>query len=200
MEIKAICFDLDGVYFTPESFQRFKKAISKGVDDEIVNNVLYKSNMMLSFKKGEISENEYWDFVRSELKINFENEQIFEILKDSYEVNPKIVELVRTVREKGYKTCICSNNFETRIRELNKKFDFLKDFDVHIFSYKTGVMKPDKKIYEALIRESHVNADQIVYSDDSSEKLVGANELGIHTFVFESVEGFVNKLRGFNIL
>ena len=200
MEIKAICFDLDGVYFTPESFQRFKKAISKGVDDEIVNNVLYKSNMMLSFKKGEISENEYWDFVRSELKINFENEQIFEILKDSYEVNPKIVELVRTVREKGYKTCICSNNFETRIRELNKKFDFLKDFEVHIFSYKIGVMKPDKKIYEALIRESHVNADQIVYSDDSSEKLVGANELGIHTFVFESVEGFVNKLRGFNIL
>lgn len=200
MEIKAICFDLDGVYFTPESFQKFKRTISNGVDEEIVNNVLYKSNEMLSFKKGLITENEYWNFVRRELKIDLKNEQLFEILKDSYETNLQIVDLVRTVRKKGYKTCICSNNFETRIRELNKKFDFLKDFDVHIFSYKTGVMKPDKGIFEALIRESHVDANQIVYSDDSPEKLLGANELGIHTFVFETVDGFVNQLRDFNVL
>jgi hypothetical protein len=42
MNIKAVCFDLDGVYFTPESFQRFKKNISNGIDEETVNNILYK--------------------------------------------------------------------------------------------------------------------------------------------------------------
>ena len=100
MNIKAVCFDLDGVYFTPESFQRFKKAISNGVDEDVVNHVLYKSNQMLSFKSGTISENEYWNFVRKELNINFTNEELFNTLQDSYETNTQIVDIVRLVREK----------------------------------------------------------------------------------------------------
>jgi HAD superfamily hydrolase (TIGR01509 family) len=88
----------------------------------------------------------------------------------------------------------------TRIRELNKKFDFLKDFDVQVFSYDVGVTKPDKKIFESLVKKSKVDANQIVYSDDSPIKLSGAEELGIHTFVFENVDGFVEKLEEFQVL
>ena len=200
MAIKAVCFDLDGVYFTPESFQRFKKKLGKGVDGELVNYVLYRSEQMLSFKRGEISENEYWDFVRSKFDISLSNDEIFSILRDSYETNSEVIDIVRSVKEKGYKTCICSNNFETRVRELNEKFDFLKDFDVQVFSFKVGTMKPDKKILEVLVRESGVNPDEIVYSDDSPDKLKGANELGIHTFVFEGIEGFVDRLNEFGVL
>ena len=200
MNIKAVCFDLDGVYFTPESFQRFKKSISNGIDEERLNNVLYKSSEMLSFKRGEITENEYWDFVRRELEIDLTNEQIFRTLQDSYETNSEIVDIVHAVRKKGYKTCICSNNFITRIRELNNKFDFLKDFDVHVFSYEVGVMKPDQKIFESLVKKSQVRADQIIYSDDSPDKLAGAEELGIHTIVFEDVSSFVTKLKEYQIL
>ena len=61
-------------------------------------------------------------------------------------------------------------------------------------------MKPDKEIFKALIRESNVEPQQIVYSDDSPEKLSGANELGIHTFVFENVDGFIKKLKEFEVL
>lgn len=200
MNIKAVCFDLDGVYFTPESFRKFKNTIGKGIDTEILGYVFHESPEMLNFKRGKISENEYWNFVRKELDINLTNEQIFEILRNSYEVNQEIADIVKQVRAKGFKTCICSNNFETRIRELNNKFDFLNDFDVHVFSYKVGTLKPNKEIFKALIKDSNVEANQIIYSDDSPNKLSGAIELGINTFVFDTVDRFIAKLKEYNVL
>ncbi len=198
--IKAVCFDLDGVYFTSSSFQRFKKAISNGMDENIVNHVFHQSKEMLSFKMGETTENEYWNFVRKELGISYSNEEIYNLLQNSYETNTQIVEIVRLVKARGYMTCICSNNFETRIRELNKKFDFLGDFDIHVFSYKVGVLKPNKRIFETLIQKTNIEPNQIVYSDNSPEKMSEANELGIHTFVFEDVQGFTKKLEGFGVV
>ncbi len=231
--IHSICFDLDGVYFTKESFRRFKASlldvanqtssstdsrITSSIDPSLQSNissssspsspstspltispedidqVLYHSDEMMKFKTGKISENDYWNFARKYLGLTVNNNEIFSLLFDAYEVNPQVVELVRKVRSQGYQTCICSNNFETRIRILNEKFDFLKDFDVVVLSYKVGVMKPDKGIFQELINRCAVPPRQIVYSDDSPEKLAGAQELRITNFVFEDVEQFERKL------
>lgn len=200
MDIKAVCFDLDGVYFTPESFKRFKNVVAKDADKPISDYVFHESKEILQFKKGEISENEYWDFVRLQLEITLSNEEIFKIMRDSYETNPQVVEIVHRVRKNGFKTCVCSNNYVTRIRELNNKFKFLDDFDTQIFAYDVGVLKPDKKIFEALINQSKVKPSEIIYSDDSPDKLKGATELGIHTFVYEDIKSFINKLKSFGVL
>jgi epoxide hydrolase-like predicted phosphatase len=197
--IKAICFDLDGVYFTGESFQRFKKKISGNVSEKKSNDVLYSSQMMLDFKKGIISENEYWDYARRELKVEYTNQEIFKMLTDSYEVNPEVLEVVRKARRGGYQTCICSNNFVTRIRELNKKLKFLKDFDITVFSFQIGYLKPERKIFETLIKESKVKPEEILYSDDSQEKLAGAVDLGINAFLYENFQQFVSKLREYGV-
>ena len=74
--IKAICFDLDGVYFTPESFKKFKTAIlelSQNKDLEEVNFVFHKSQEMVDFKLGQISEEAFWDFAKSKLGLNLSN-------------------------------------------------------------------------------------------------------------------------------
>ena len=187
--MKAVTFDLDGVYFTPQSFKNFKANLPKKVMDEYkLNWVLYKSPEMLNFKMGKMEENEYWDFVRKELGVELNNSEIFKLLRDSYEVNPEVKEYVNEVKAKGLKTCICSNNFVTRIRELNSKFDFLKDFDVKVLSYEVGIMKPEKGIFEVLIKQSGVKPEEIVYADDDESKLQGAIDLGINAFVYEGFE------------
>lgn len=193
--IKAICFDLDGVYFTSASFQRFKANLPKTVtDEEKINHVLAKSDEILNFKRGKLTEEEYWNFARKELGITVDNEGIFTCLRDSYEINPDVRKYIAGIRAKGYKSCACSNNFVTRIRELNNKFDFLKDFDFTVFSYDVGITKPDKEIFEKLVEKSGVQPNEIVYSDDDESKLAGAKELGIQAFVFENFEQFTKKL------
>ncbi|MBP9758994.1 HAD-IA family hydrolase [Candidatus Dojkabacteria bacterium] len=197
--IKAICFDLDGVYFTQESFLKFKKAIGINSTEEKTNFVFHKSEQISDFKKGLIGENDFWNFVRKELNLTLKNEEIFEFLRDSYSVDENVKKTVEKVKGLGLKACICTNNFETRIRELDNKFNFLKDFEVKIISHEVGVMKPDIKIFEELIRNTKVEPNEIVYSDDTAEKLEGANKLGINTFVYEGFDKFVEKLQEFGV-
>ena len=189
------------MYFTKESFPRFKEVLlaQSTTSMEKVDVVMHCSDEMLRFKKGHITESQFWDFVRKNLQISMTNEQMFRALRDAYTVNEDVLDIVREVRKNGFQTCVCSNNFETRIRELNEKFDFLKEFDVTVFSYEVGVMKPDKGIFRKLVDECGVVPEEIVYSDDSPEKLGGAKEIGIQTFVFEGVEEFVERLEGLGI-
>jgi epoxide hydrolase-like predicted phosphatase len=193
--IKAVTFDLDGVYFTPQSFKNFKTNLPKAVTDEDkVNWVLYKSEEMRSFKLGKISEDVYWNFVRRELGSSLDNQDIFKLLQESYTINPEVQSYVREVRAKGIKTCICSNNFVTRIRELDAKFDFQKDFDIRVYSYEVGAMKPDKAICTALINQTGVKPEEIIYADDDESKLQGAIDLGINAFVYTDFATYQRKV------
>lgn len=198
--IKAITFDLDGVYFTSESFKRFKANLPKATSDEAaVNQVLYKSPQMQLFKTGKISEDNFWAYARQELGINVSNPDIFRILRDSYEINPQVRDYVHQVKSAGYKTCICTNNFITRIRELNKKFNFLADFDIQVISYEVGYIKPDPRIFQALLERSQVLPGELVYSDDDSSKLTGAKDLGINAFAYEGFDKFVTSLHSLGV-
>ena len=198
--IKAICFDLDGVYFTAQSFKNFKKNLPKEInDEEKVSYVLAKSDEMMKFKTGKISEEDYWDYAAKELKIQTDLDGICDCLRESYNINHEVVDYVAKVQEAGYKTCICSNNFITRVRELDNEWGFLDLFDVKVFSYEVGFMKPAKEIYQTLIIRTGVNPKEIVYSDDDENKMTGAKELGINTFLYTGFNDFKKKVASFGV-
>lgn len=192
--IKAICFDLDGVYFTSDGFKSFKRKIEDlGVSKEKIDFILH-GDPMTQFKKGLLSEEAFWAQAVSHWGISKTFSDLKYMLGEGYEINPQVDALVEKVRKNGYKACICSNNFKTRIEVLDLKFDFLKNFDFYIFSYQVGIMKPDKGIYEDLLRQGSLQANELIYSDDSQDKLQGALELGINAFVYENFNQFVGKL------
>jgi epoxide hydrolase-like predicted phosphatase len=200
--IKAICFDLDGVFFTKKGMESFVESlISQGATEEAVRYAVFKSNEMNAYKRGEINEAEYVAFLNQYIGLNLKIEQFSQQLVAGYEINQDVVNLINQLRENGYKACICSNNFETRIRELTNKFNFLQYFDTAVFSYKVGILKPNKGIFETLIKQSEVLPEEIAYSDDNEEKLKGALELGINAFLFENFEHFQGELKrlGVNI-
>lgn len=192
--IKAICFDLDGVYFTSKGFSSFKeKIMNLGVSKEDTDYYLH-GEPMLEFKRGEVSEEDYWQGAVDYWNLDIAPSEIIELLPLGYEIDPEVHKVLEQVKESGYKTCICSNNFVTRIEKLQKKFGFLEDFDVAVFSYEIGVTKPDKKIFEELIRRTNVKPEELVYSDDGEDKLKRALELGINAFLYENFEQFKDKL------
>jgi putative hydrolase of the HAD superfamily len=194
--IKAVTFDLDGVYFTENSFQDFKNNLPKKITDEVeVNRVLFKSDEILAFKRGELSEDQFWDFVRSSLGVTLNNDQIFQLLADNYQVNQNVVDTVKKVRKLGIKTCICTNNFPTRINALDQKFNFLSDFDVKVFSYQVNAVKPDPKILRALIDQSACDPSEIFYADDKQANVDSALSLGINAILYTDFNGFVAQLR-----
>lgn len=193
--IKAICFDLDGVYFTKIGMESFVESlVSMGCDRDKIMYAIFKSDEMKSFKRGEISEFDFWNYINTTLGLNKTVSEYKDLLVSGYEVNTEVQVYILELRSKGYKTCICTNNFETRISTLEARFGFLQNFDVKIISYEKGILKPDKEIFKSLIVESGLDASEIAYSDDNEDKLLGAKELGIEAFVYVDFDQFQQKL------
>jgi putative hydrolase of the HAD superfamily len=99
----------------------------------------------------------------------------------------------------GIKTCICTNNFPTRINALNQKFNFLSDFDIHVFSYEIGAIKPDSKIFQTLIDRSGCLPQEIVFADDKQGNVDAALSLGINAFLYTDFENFVSELKNLGV-
>lgn len=198
--IRAVCFDLDGLFFTERSFSDFKMRISDQTNQSDLIDDVFHGSMMSNFKTNIITEETYWDYVRQTLEVTLTNEEIFKMLRESYVVNAHVKRYVCELKEAGYIICLCSNNFITRIRELEEEFAFLRHFDTRIFSYDIGVLKPNINIFQALVEQCGVNASEIVYSDDSESNLSGAKELGIHTFIFNNINQFKLSLKNFGIV
>ncbi|MDP2860618.1 MAG: HAD-IA family hydrolase [bacterium] len=198
--IKAVCFDLDGVYFTKGGMVKFKDAIvGFGASREKVDYVLHDSPEMAAFKRGETTENKFWSFACRFWGIKKTKKEIEEVLVRGYEIDKKVDALIKKVRKSGYKTCVVSNNYSTRIGALEKKFHFLKNFDIVVLSFKVGVTKPDKKIFKILLGKAKIKPGELAYSDDNEEKLGGARELGIQTFIYNDFNSFTKRLKALGV-
>ncbi len=198
--IKAICFDLDGVYFLNGKSNFIKALINLGVSEDEAKRVFLKSDEMNAcYKLGKMTDDDYWIWALKEWKLQLSVSEIIDLLIKGYETNPDAVDYVKKVRQVGYKTVICSNNFPARINGLQQRFGFLDDFDVVVLSYEVGVAKPDKGIFEALVRRSGVEPSELVYSDDDESKMTGAKELGINTFLYTDFPAFVKHLESLGV-
>jgi putative hydrolase of the HAD superfamily len=197
---KTITFDLDGVYFTGDSFRNFKNNLPKTVTDQsLIDYVFFQSPEQHHFRTNQIGEDDFWSYVKQTLGVTVSNSEIFALLADSYQINPQVDEVVKKVRQNGYKTAICTNNNPTRVRVLNEKLNFLANFDIQIYSYEIGVTKPDPKIYQALISASGCLPQEIAYSDDKPQNVSAAQALGINAFDYTTFDDFKNKLVGLGV-
>jgi putative hydrolase of the HAD superfamily len=200
--IKAITFDLDGVYFVNGKSNFISNIVKLGVSEDEAKRVFLKSDEMNNlYKAGKMTDEEYWTWAKNEWKLNKSAKELMELLVLGYEVDQNVVETVKNVRANGYKTLICTNNFPARINGLQNRFKFLDDFDGKSISYEVGSSKPDSKIYQKLIEVSGVNANEIVYADDNNDNILEAQKLGINAFFYENFDGFIEELRklGVNI-
>lgn len=200
--IKAITFDLDGVYFVNGKSNFIANIVKLGVSEDEAKRVFLKSDEMNhQYKEGKMTDEEFWTWANNEWKLDKTPKELTELLISGYEVDESVVETVKKVRVNGYKTLICTNNFPARINGLQERFKFLDDFDGKSISYEVGSSKPDTKIYQKLVEVSGVNADEIVYADDNNDNISEAQKLGINAFFYEEFNKFIEKLKelGVNI-
>ena len=64
----------------------------------------------------------------------------------------------------------------------NRKWlSFCKLFDKMYLSHKLGLKKPDIKIFEYILKEQKLKAEEAFFVDDSPQHIAGAKKLGIHS-------------------
>lgn len=193
--IKAITFDLDGVYFIKGKENFIANLVKLGVTEAEVIRVFFKSDEMnKKYKTGEMTDEEYWTWAIKEWGLDKSVDELKQLLISGYEVNKQVEEIVKKVRTNGYKALVCTSNFPARINGLQARFHFLDNFDAWVFSYEVGVNKPDKKIFKELVKRSDVKAEEIVYADDYEISVESAKGVGINAFLYQNFEQFMGEL------
>jgi inorganic pyrophosphatase len=200
-KIKAICFDLDGVFFTPKGKNSFHNALINeyGVSKEIIDELMYRSPEMAQLVRGKISTTDFWNKVREITGITATDEELTQRWVRDYEVDNDVLQAVKNAKSQGYKTCVCTNNNGIRLPVLIERYDLNSLFDVIVSSHEIGFTKPSKEIFQTLLDGLSISGQELVYSDDNPERLLGAKELGIHTFQFHNFEQYLSELNKLGI-
>ena len=195
--IKGIVFDLDGVFFlngTENFIKNVNERFNVSKDDAI--QCYKKSDEMNKFyKTGKWNGNQYWTWFIKKLEIDSTKDELLELLSEGYAINKQALNLCRKLRIKGYKTLICSNNFPERIEILNRKFNFLKEFNIRIFSFEVGFLKPDEKIFKILCDNSKLKSNEIFFADDNEKNVEATRKFGINSVLYTNFDEFVNELK-----
>ena len=102
-------------------------------------------------------------------------------------VNPQTLALARDIRAHAVRTAILSNIPHDLLAEV-RRFDWLDEFEVKIWSCELGIVKPDPAIYHTCLEALRCEARQTLFFDDRPNNVEAARELGMDAHIFESAE------------
>ena len=97
---------------------------------------------------------------------------------NSFVLDEDLSHVVKALSE-NYTLSILSNLGKDWAEVLSNKFEFKQTFFPIIVSGEVGCEKPGECIYEILIDQSQLLAEQIVFIDDRLENLATAHALGM---------------------
>ena len=67
-----------------------------------------------------------------------------------------------------------------------RKFSWLDEFEVKIWSCELGILKPDPAIYRACLDALGCRAERTLFFDDRANNVEAARDLGMEAHIFES--------------
>jgi putative hydrolase of the HAD superfamily len=68
------------------------------------------------------------------------------------------------------------------IMGYEKYEEFYKLFKKVYYSHEIGFRKPNKEAFQLILDENNLNADKVLFIDDSPQHIEGAKNLGIKTY------------------
>ena len=189
--IKAVIFDLGGVYFTNGTVIAVNTLenmldVPKRIIFRFFASEQGKEGYL--YRLGKISEMEFWSRAAKDMNISPKDlPKIREIWHSSYRPIDGMRQLVRDVR-KRYKVFVFSGSIKERIDYLSKKYGLDKEFDDYIYSFELGLGKLDINTYKAMMKRLDLKPDEFIFIDDHARFLEIAKKLGIKTILFKNVE------------
>ena len=101
---------------------------------------------------------------------------------------PHIEEAIAAAKKKGEGLYLLSNISEKFVREFPSVphvAEVLSPFDGMVFSGPEHLIKPDRRIYELLLKRYSLAPEECLFIDDSEKNIAGAASLGINTYLFD---------------
>ena len=198
--IKAIIFDLGGVILNIDYDLTVKEFEKLGV----LNSASYYSKgeqkkLFDDLETGKISEKEFIDSIK--LKTNNANANQIKYAWNKMLLNLPLERLLSIKRMMcKYQTFLLSNTNSIHISFFKNGLDasewklFKSVFNKIYFSYEIGMRKPSNKIFEYVLKDNHLQAENVLFIDDSIQHINAAKKIGIITHHLKDSEDLTTIL------
>lgn len=196
---KNYIFDFGNVIVNFDTYYMTSLYVDTPEDIRLVESVLFDRLYWDRLDLGTISDTQLKEAACSRLpeRLHQKAMQVYDNWHKNLPFTPKIVDLIDEIKQRGGKLFLLSNistgfaqNYEQSpcLAELFSRFDGL------VFSAPLGIVKPQPEIFEFLLDKYSLSASDTVFIDDSQKNILGAQNVGLSTFLFN---GNVSKLREF---
>ncbi|MBU2577891.1 HAD family phosphatase [Patescibacteria group bacterium] len=103
-----------------------------------------------------------------------------------FKVNKEVLDIALKLKKK-YKVGILSN-IDRYLADIpmHQKIYSLFDKNLVVLSYKYGVRKPERKVYEIFLKKARVAPENCLFIDDSLDNVRAAKKLGIKAILYEN--------------
>lgn len=190
LNIKNIIFDLGGVILNIDfelTIDAFKKLGFENFDE--LFSQAKQSGIFDKLDKGLVTPKEFRDGVRELAGKPFTDEQIDcawnELLLDFPYNRLKLLDQIKT----QYRTFLLSNtnqiHFDVYNQTLFNTFgvkNLSHFFEKEYYSFALHMRKPDAEIYELILNQNGLNAEETLFIDDTEQHIIGAKAVGINAY------------------
>lgn len=189
---RNIIFDLGGVILNlsvPATLQAFASKSQKTVEQISAH---LSAPEFLAYEKGQISDSDFRAAVRGRLGTSLTDQDIDNCWNAMLGDLPMAGINLLTSLRKTHQTFLLSNTnaihlsrFASIVRYANiDNFDAL--FTRAYYSHLIGMRKPDTEIFQHVLQQNNLRANETVFLDDNEVNLRGAASVGIHTIHIEN--------------
>nr|XP_033794337.1 bifunctional epoxide hydrolase 2 [Geotrypetes seraphini] len=211
---RVVLFDIGGVLMFPgpqQIFRRYEESLR--LPRDFLKDVIVKGGSdgpLARAERGHITFSKLLSELEDECKIfaasagitlpaEFSVGQAFREVHKEGQINRPLLQAAVTLRNRGFKTCILTNNWidDSPQREFTAQFCCLirPHFDVLIESCRIGMRKPEPKIYKYVLEMLKAEPQEVIFLDDIGANLKSARELGISTILVQDTETALKELQ-----
>ena len=187
--IKVVLWDIGGVLTESpfDLFTKYEKSLSIPVGSIIkINSKNPLNNAWAKFEKDLITKKKFVQLFKKEAEdlslTTLDPLKVINCL--NLKVMPNMVKILDKVKSQYLGACL-TNNFNNKYlsNESKRSFEKIKKkFDIVFESSKMKMRKPEKKMYEFVIKNLGVRSKEILFIDDLGMNLKIAKKLGMQTY------------------
>jgi epoxide hydrolase-like predicted phosphatase len=203
-QIKALIFDVGGVlqlgkYSTkPVNSHRLigvHKTISKKLHVSLDQYFDAIDTVYAKSIEGKMSEARVLSIMAKKLKTTTKKltSLFIKTYKKNFQFNKQLFRLIISLKKKGYKIAILSDQWYLSKKALMPK-KYTKKFDVEVTSCDVGLRKPDPKMYRLILKKLKLPAKQTLFIDNQEWNIKPAKKFGMNTILFKNNKQLFKQL------
>ena len=147
-----------------------------------------KSVQLKNYNSFEELHQDFLDHFKQE-KTDILEQEMYELYFNRFDkiyFYPEVEKTLKKLKKEGYKIALLSNTESLRQKGMEEKLKLNELFDFLGYSFEVGAIKPDKKMFNAVLSHFNVKPNEAIMVGDSLRSDIGgAQALGMHNCQIE---------------